>query len=575
MAPQFPVLADAKLDLKAVAHADDATLAKLLQEDAEARLRDIDKARHSLAADPDLVWQMEGALAKARSAMGIVEGSIFDQILQDAAHDRQIDELFENLLIVALAIGLGVLSGGTGTVAVLAATAGAGLSTYQALTHVQKFLITQAAAGTAFDRAQALTAEDPSYFWLAVDIAAAILDVGMAAKAFSKLKPLAQGAVEATEEAARVAKLKELEAAAKEVQAEAKAAENASLGTGTKAVEDVNKSAAATKAAAPPQDLAAKVVAETKARIKGKEALEKLGAKEAEALKALVQGDEAAAGGLARMDPVARAKVLGSVKSAKALRALGNAVQESDDALRMVESLHNIFVVKGNRPDQFKAILEKYLLSRQTKQADIFRAMGEAGMTEDDLAKIAAEIAGSKSAKNIGKEFGARVVPAIAERLPGGPEGIQRLLQITERLEQSTAGSIFERWARKNIYGEGLGRFTREAKDIPGKYNRTKIVTDSVREVAAPPGNAVVEFKNIFNPHGFTAGTGEGAQLANYAELIKNGVKADNGKPFVMVEYLFSNKAAAEAAGPNIKALLGDNVKIFFVDAATGLKAAL
>ena len=206
MAPVFPVLADPKLDLSALIKANDAEMQKLLQSQALARLDDIDKTRKRIAAEPELIWQMEGAIARAHvSLSGVFKGSVLDQII-NAAQEIKKTTYSENLLIAALAIGLGVLSGGTGTVAVLAAVAGAGLSAYQLSEHVKEFVLKQAAAGTAFDRAQALTADDPSYFWLAVDIAAAILDLGMAAKALTKLKPEVAAVIE-TKDAAKQAEL--------------------------------------------------------------------------------------------------------------------------------------------------------------------------------------------------------------------------------------------------------------------------------------------------------------------------------------------------------------------------------
>jgi hypothetical protein len=202
MAARFPILADPKLDLHQLVRADDRQLQALLGGTAADRLNDIEATRRNLTDDPELVWQMEGAVARAKQDLGIRAGSVYDLIIQDKLAAIRRNELFRNLLLGALAIGLGLLSGGTGTVAVLAAVGGAVVSTGLAVGHIREYLVKQAAVGSAFDRAKALSANEPSLFWLALDIAGAVIDLGAAASAFSKLAPAARSALAAEREAA-------------------------------------------------------------------------------------------------------------------------------------------------------------------------------------------------------------------------------------------------------------------------------------------------------------------------------------------------------------------------------------
>jgi hypothetical protein len=192
LAMRFPIMADPTLDLRALVVADDARLKSLLQDTSTDRLHDIAKSRENLTDDPELIWQMEGAVARARQMLGVQKGSIFDMIIEDRLARIELNEMFKKLLIGALAIGLGLLTGGTGTVAVLAAVGTAALGVGVAYTSVRDYLVKQAAVGSAFDRAKALSANEPSLFWVAVDVAAAILDVALAAKAFRTLAPIAQ-----------------------------------------------------------------------------------------------------------------------------------------------------------------------------------------------------------------------------------------------------------------------------------------------------------------------------------------------------------------------------------------------
>ena len=553
MVPRFPVLADPKLDLTALVHADDASMQRMLQNRAIDVLDKISRIRLALEADPSLVWQMEGALARTQKDMHIVPGSVYDMIIKARIKAHKVVETFKNLLIAAFAIGLGLLSGGKGTVAVLATQAGVGLSIYQAMEHIRKFVLQQAAAGTAFDRAKALSAEDPSLFWLAVDIAVAIFDFTMACKAMSKLSPVVKEAVEATDDVTKLAKLQKLKAVANEVEEEVKAA----------------KHLAKSKV----EGLAHKIVADAEKRIAGKEALKKLG-KEGEALKTLVKGDEAAAGGLARIESATRVHVLKALEgNADGLRKLGNMALD-DSTARALEAIEKAFVGKAKRPDQFKAILNKYVLTTNERGAEnIFKALGEVAVAEDDLAKMVAEMSRMKAAKNIGTEFGKKSLTLIAEKLPPGKDGIKKIVAMKEWMEPSQAGSIFEQWCRRHIYPEGMGRFSAKASDIPGNYTRTRVTSDTVLDTGTEL--TIVDMKNMTSGGTFSAGTNEGKQLLNYAELIKNSVKGKNGKLIKNVEYLFSTEDAAEKAARSIKDVLGKNAKIFYIDLETGLKTLL
>src|SRR6185312_12811920 len=75
-----------------------------------------------------------------------------------------------------LAIGLGLLTFGTGTVAVVAATALLAQGVYQAVEEVKAYGDAYAAAHTAFDAAQSLSPDSPSAFWAAFALISAGLD---------------------------------------------------------------------------------------------------------------------------------------------------------------------------------------------------------------------------------------------------------------------------------------------------------------------------------------------------------------------------------------------------------------
>jgi hypothetical protein len=105
------------------------------------------------------------------------------------------------MLFALVAIGLGLLAaiptGGSSLLVGIAATAavmGAGLSLYAAYEEAQEYALAAAATGTDFDKAKAISQEEPSMLWLALDIVAAVADVFAAAAAFKALRTALQAA---------------------------------------------------------------------------------------------------------------------------------------------------------------------------------------------------------------------------------------------------------------------------------------------------------------------------------------------------------------------------------------------
>ena len=137
------------------------------------------------------------------------------KIVDDKQQQILDEEFWSNIALGALALGLAVLAaiptGGSSLVAGVAAVAALGslgLNVYIASESLQDYNLQKAMTGTDFDRAQDISSEDPSLFWLAVDIAGAMLEVGPAMRAtrtamvaarttFRRLAPLARRALTA------------------------------------------------------------------------------------------------------------------------------------------------------------------------------------------------------------------------------------------------------------------------------------------------------------------------------------------------------------------------------------------
>jgi hypothetical protein len=599
----FPVLADPSLDVTQLIDADDVTLQSLLQNTALARLSDIDKARYILSHDTSEVWRLEGVLARARVQMGIIDGSIFDLMLRAKEKREQRESIFKAILIAALSLGLAIFGGPLGL------AAAAAISTYTAVTHIQEYITKQIMVGTAFDRAQALSADEPSFFWLALDIVGAIVDASAAVKAMTALKPVVKEALAVKDAVEQARKLEQVESVAKSLesgqhaadasQAAAKSADTiaqdakaathagapaskpaAALETVTPATK--GKATGAAKAATETvesaektENLAAKVVADVKKRIAGQAAIDSLGA-EGEALVNLCKGDVAAAGGLARIDSSTRAGIVAALKdSPEAARLLGNLAAESDAVADSAEKLFKAFVTEGKRADQFEAILKKYFIVRgsRIRKASMLRALGEAGLEDADYARLAEQMKGLSATNNVQTEFSRNAIAAISEKLPPGAEGIRKITEMSKWMETGAKGSMFEQWARRNIF-QGMKRFSEETAGMAGKYTRTLLLSDGVLSDGAQL--TVVELKNYVDTlPTFARNTAEGKQLANYAEMIAQKVKGPGDLPFTKVNYVFSTEEAAKSAAPNIKAALQQNVLIQFIDPKTGTAVAL
>ncbi len=538
LVPRFPVLADPELFTGSLLETP-AVLQGRIKRVTDARLSDIQHARGELKADPSLVWQFDNAVAAAKVSLQIVEGSVFDSIVDEAIAKKQRDELFDNLLVGALAIGLGLLSFGGGTVAVLAAVGGAAVSAGTAYTHIQKYLIESAAAGSALDRANALSSQEPSLFWLAVDIIAAGFDMAMAVKAFTALK-----------------------ATAKAVQA------------GTKTVADIKTEAVAFAKAEPTlapkaDEVGTAIEASANKQLSRQDvitAAEKTDSAAVAAVKAIAK-DDASVSGLLRVEAGTRAKLLTTfAKKPSVLVRLGTLIDEVPDVAKLVQLLGE------NLPaGQFEAVIAKYMLTRSKQAPYILRALSQVSITADDVKAMSAAIGKSTSVREIGRKFATAAIDKIAERLPAGADGIKKFRQMAPGLHPKQSGTIFEKWATKNLYGGAKPEpFQAQTADLVKQYSAdapkfkdSKLASDHTLHQGGGEAT-IVDYKADITPHKF--GTERLDQLDDYAELLRIKAKAPNGDTFTKVEYLFANQAAADKNAADVLNKLGDKAAVYFVD---------
>jgi hypothetical protein len=176
LAPKHAIFTDEELKTETLTKRDPDQLAAALRSDAEARLHDIDKTRARLVNDPDVIFQFDRIIELTKQELGATQGSIGDLIIERKLHETHVKDVIRAIATVVLAIGLGILTFGTGTVAVLAGTALLGLGVYQGVEDVKQYGDAFAAAHTAFDSNQAVSSNSPSAFWAAFSLISAGLD---------------------------------------------------------------------------------------------------------------------------------------------------------------------------------------------------------------------------------------------------------------------------------------------------------------------------------------------------------------------------------------------------------------
>ena len=175
--------------LEDLANRDVGDMATKVATVANEKLENIAKVRGELGGRFS-VWKEPHLRELTKKAMVTTpwQGRIAEEQAKEVAAAAKDTEM----LLAIMAVGLGLVAaiptaGASVAVAAVVATAAIGsmaLSVYGAYQHYQNYAVQSAAQGTAFDRAQAISqGEPPELFWLAVEIATAILDIGAAGKA--------------------------------------------------------------------------------------------------------------------------------------------------------------------------------------------------------------------------------------------------------------------------------------------------------------------------------------------------------------------------------------------------------
>lgn len=201
-AGRYPILRAPKVNYEKLAAADQKTLERLVGGLAAGTLRNIAASRENLDRGRLSIWDLDPVIARMKEFYGIAPGSAAYQVIDNERADRARSRRIISIATGVLQIGLGVAAVfASGGVALVAALGGAVISGAQAIEEAVDYDITRAARGSDIDAARAISAEDPSLFWLAASIVGAVTDLGGAVKAFRAVAQ-ATGSIDALRQAA-------------------------------------------------------------------------------------------------------------------------------------------------------------------------------------------------------------------------------------------------------------------------------------------------------------------------------------------------------------------------------------
>ena len=230
---QYPILAALQDDPDAVANMARQGVseesAMLIGEELAKRRQNIAKVRQGLASRDVKVWKLPRVMVLTKSALNVRQRSLHDRIIDDKIEAVKDREFWRNIALGAIALALGLLAaiptGGSSLVAAISAVAALGsltINVAMAAESLHRYELERALAGTDMDRARAISQDDPSLFWLALELIGAGLEVGPAVRAglqlrqqiFRNLAPLARRATATREAVERSRALGTLEEAA-------------------------------------------------------------------------------------------------------------------------------------------------------------------------------------------------------------------------------------------------------------------------------------------------------------------------------------------------------------------------
>ncbi len=192
---QHPILASFRPpeglnQLKVIAEGSKEARSQVVGVDMDQKLRNIEEI-YGVADDDKFIWKQGSIISGAKRELGVKPGSVEDKVVDTKVQDVADSEMLRRLTLgFASLIGalLAAIPSGGSSVATFAGSFGAGLLAgtggLSILEGIRDYEIQKAATGNTFDKAKAISQQDPSLFWLALMIVMSVTDIVLAAASF-------------------------------------------------------------------------------------------------------------------------------------------------------------------------------------------------------------------------------------------------------------------------------------------------------------------------------------------------------------------------------------------------------
>lgn len=203
---QYPVLdkfADLDQDMgglqELVTKGPGSDVAALIAQKLADTLAKIATSRGGLDEGKVNVWRLPKMVSLTQAQLGLSTDPVKTKLIEEKAKNEQ-PGMLEGIALLVLNLAALALAGPTGGLSLVVA---AGVNAAVAAEHVEEYILQDAMAGSALQKAKTLSQDEPSLLWLAVEIAGVAFDAATAVttmlKAFKSLAPLVRTAKVAKE----------------------------------------------------------------------------------------------------------------------------------------------------------------------------------------------------------------------------------------------------------------------------------------------------------------------------------------------------------------------------------------
>jgi hypothetical protein len=189
-------------------------MALMLGKEIVSRLRNIQKVREGLKdRDKVNIWRLPDLVEITKVRLGAETDPLKQQWIKNQVSVEK-PGLLEPIALLIFNIAALLLAAPTGGISLAVA---AGVNAAVAVQHVKDYMLQKALTGTSFDKAKALSQDEPSLFWLAVDIVGVAFDAAAAFKALSGTVKAIKAANEVRDTVKVATELEKLKAAAQQI----------------------------------------------------------------------------------------------------------------------------------------------------------------------------------------------------------------------------------------------------------------------------------------------------------------------------------------------------------------------